>query len=277
MAMVRSRSRALPPRAIAIGLTILLHLAMLAALVASGADPVSPRRDVRLSITLALPQTMSESDRTASVLPTADRANPPPKLPSEPAPVPLPPAPGLATEMPIAEPQLSVADLVASGPQFDAEPDPAHTGDAASAAMTGTIAPGAGTQCPLVASLRAALQQDMAARAAIARIPRPSRSVANAVMLWDGRWIAPERVGGTLALTAIRAAVARVVGNGSEACRSQITSGPVFVPVDDDSGTVVLALGSGTWRPADLLSVDFPGSVDPLSNDRQRTQAIPMK
>ncbi len=263
VAMVRSRSRALPPRAIAIGLTILVHLAMLATLVASGAGDIAPRRESPLSITLALPQTMSESDRTATVLPTAANVNPPPDAREEPAPTPLPPAPALPSEMPIAEPQLLGADLVASGPQFDAEPDPARTGDAASDVMAGTIASGAGTQCPLVASLRAALEQDVSARAAVGRIPRPSRSVANAVMLWDGRWIAPERVGGTAALAAIRATVARVVGNGAEACRSQIISGPVFVPVDDDNGTVVLALGSGAWRPADLLREDPAGSVDP--------------
>lgn len=158
----------------------------------------------------------------------------------------------MPSQVPIVEPQPPV-DPEPLTPQFDAEPDPATTGDAAGVVSAVGAAGGAGAACPVVASLQAALEGDARASSALASIPRTSRSVANAVMLWDGGWIAPQRAGGAAAVDAIRNAVASMLAQTTDDCRTRTNLGPVFVPVRSEAGTTILAIGSGAWRWVDLL------------------------
>lgn len=246
-----SQTAAIPvrPRAIAMSLTVLLHLAMLAALIWLGSVSPPPRREAPLVTTLSLPGSAKEAEPPGASLPAAQS----PEEPTQAAPAITVPPP---FAMPVDALQTFVPDAIDFGaltPEFDTEPDPATTGDAADAASTGPGRGDAGTTCPLVESLRAALEQDVRAQAALALIPRPSRSVANAVMLWDGRWIAPERVGGRRTTDTVRSALATVLSATTQACRTQLNLGPVFVPVSNERETIILAFGSGAWRWEDVL------------------------
>lgn len=237
------------PRAIAMGITLVLHLAMLAALIAVGSKPIV--RDESSPVMVTLPLAVMEDEAGAAPGP-----DPPPPSTDEGTPPPPPVATQVPVEMPVEAAPLSPpaeTDPGSMTPVFDAEPDPATTGDVAGMASAGAGPDAAGTGCPLVASLREALERDARAQAALSLIPRASRSVANAVMLWDGQWIAPTRVGGRATTDTVRASLARIMANASETCRTQVNLGPVFVPVTNDRGTIVLAFGSGAWRWVDVL------------------------
>ena len=256
-AVVVRRFEASPsyPRAIALAFAIVLHLAMLPALVAIGSIRTRPLSNPPLLVvTLFNPLAVTNEDTsTASkrLVESSEKSAPP-------APVLSPALPITTTPLPTSEPM----DLAALAPQFDSEPDPALTGDVVT---TWSLAPNAGapgTNCPLVSSFRDALQLDLKTQAALAQIPRASRSVANAVMLWDGGWIVPEG-SDPVRMTSVRLAIAEIISGFSEACRSQTNFGPLFVPVDGKTGTIVLALGSGAWRWADLVHGSLTEPIAP--------------
>ena len=81
--------------------------------------------------------------------------------------------------------------------------------------------------------------------------PVAERSVANAVQLWNGRWI--EDPGGADRLAAVRAATVQAILAAPPGCRQAGVAGPRLILFDDGPETVVLSLGSGTWRWTDLV------------------------
>ena len=107
--------------------------------------------------------------------------------------------------------------------------------------------------CELTDSIRAALVASPATPGALAAIPGSARTVANAVMLWDGRWLAlPLKAGGN-GLNQLRDIVIASIRAAPADCRAAAVSGPRLIFVPDGATTVVLAFGSGTWAWAELL------------------------
>lgn len=237
------------PRSIAMAIAVLLHLAMLALLIASGSIRALPRLLPVPPVILTLSQARSTPDPTPAMGRIKIIRDAPRPSPAHPA------ARSLVSEVPLPNQsrQFEPIDFGELAPQFDTEPDPALTGDVASAAAGNAIESNTGQDCALVATVRDALEQNVEARTALARIPSPSRSVANAVMLWDGEWIAPENVGGPAALEALKEAITGAINSASAECRSRTEMGPVFLIVHGAPETIVLALGSGAWRWSDLL------------------------
>lgn len=113
----------------------------------------------------------------------------------------------------------------------------------------------AGSACDLTQWIQKALQADPQVQQALARIPRPARSIANAIMLWDGAWVAT-RATAADDTAAIRLAVISGVAAAPEACQNQATRGPELFTLNDAMGTTVVVVGSGNWKWADLLKVD---------------------
>lgn len=142
------------------------------------------------------------------------------------------------------EPQLSQADALALE-QFN---PPAQTG-----------APG--TPCELTATLASLFAQSPAVKQGLAGLPPSQRSVANAVMLWDGQWPADSLTGGQALL---RSLLVKAVSAARPDCLQQINQGPVLFLVPEQQTTVVLAIGSGQWRWADLLA-DQPSDVTTIA------------
>jgi hypothetical protein len=131
----------------------------------------------------------------------------------------------------------------------DPSQDPVGLSVAASAAS--------GQDCQVAAWLQQALQANGEVQAALAAVPRADRSVANALMLWDARWVAqsPSAVAG---VSVVRAALAAGVRAAPDRCRMAVVRGPELITVADATGTTLLAIGSGEWRWADLLADDDP-------------------
>ena len=107
--------------------------------------------------------------------------------------------------------------------------------------------------CELAANVQTALRQDPDVGVAVARIPLQARSVSNSLLLWDGTWALPARVGGEAALGPIRASIAAQVRAAPAACRKETLVGPRLVVLPDNRGDIVLAFGSGQWTWEKLL------------------------
>jgi hypothetical protein len=96
------------------------------------------------------------------------------------------------------------------------------------------------------------------ARAALARIPRPQRSMANAVMLWDGAWVRSGVLADERVARPIRDAVDAAVRSAAPACAEAPVTGPVLLLLPDAGETLVLVVGSGAWRWRDLAMAPHP-------------------
>jgi hypothetical protein len=72
-------------------------------------------------------------------------------------------------------------------------------------------------------------------------------------MLWDGGWV-PMNANAS-ALSDIRNAIVMALTATPAECREEIMQGPRLIWLaDEPETTTVLALGSGSWRWADLLA-----------------------
>ena len=111
----------------------------------------------------------------------------------------------------------------------------------------------AGEPCNLTQSLAAVFAQSPAIQQALSGLPLKSRSVANALMLWDGQWPDDSTSGGQALL---RALLIKAVSNARPECQMAMNRGPVLFLVPDRQATVVLAVGSGTWRWRDLVTTN---------------------
>ena len=130
----------------------------------------------------------------------------------------------------------------------------------ATATPSSTVSPsasaGAGATtktCQIFELLEAALQTSEQVRKALSLIPARSKSVANAVLLWDGHWVDANIVGGAAALNPIQDAVAQSISVSPMSCQEELVRGPRIVVVGDARDATVLAFGSGEWRWADVL------------------------
>ncbi len=114
------------------------------------------------------------------------------------------------------------------------------------------------TRCELLESLKLNFQRSDGVKTALRLIPRKSLSVANAILLWNGRWIDESDVGGPAALKPIEQAVAQTVSQTPPICQAELLHGVRFITLGDASDTMVLAFGSGDWRWSDLLATLSP-------------------
>jgi hypothetical protein len=112
---------------------------------------------------------------------------------------------------------------------------------------------GFGTTCDVAYTLERGFGDDPLLSAQLARIGPESRSVANAIMVWDGRWV--ELGGGAPddALETLRRAIVEAVRAAPPECLTEELSGPRFIAVTRSDTTTVLVLGSGTWRWEQVL------------------------
>ncbi len=108
-------------------------------------------------------------------------------------------------------------------------------------------AEGGGGGCDLTGTVQAAMRADPAIEATLPSIAEDRRSVANALALWKGRWVEPDRRLPPEAIMAIRETVQRVIASAPEPCRTMELRGPRLLYVPGQDRTTVLAMGSGRW------------------------------
>ncbi|MBP2157468.1 MULTISPECIES: hypothetical protein [Asticcacaulis] len=115
-----------------------------------------------------------------------------------------------------------------------------------------------GAACDVTQQLAQAFGASPEVRQGIAAIPANGRSVANAVMLWDGHWAEGTQAGG---MAVLRALLVKAVVSSRPECLQAQNQGPVLFLIPDNQTTVVLAIGSGQWRWADVLAPSSPTDV----------------
>lgn len=136
-----------------------------------------------------------------------------------------------------------------------------------------------GGACDLTDPVQSALQANPDVRARLPMIPADQRSVANAIMVWNAGWLHSDDAAAKNAYAAIRDVVAGAVMAASDACRSQIQSGPrlvflhgVILP-GDRGQTTVLALGSGQWTWQQVADTAFTPADRPMTGSARFTAA----
>lgn len=107
-----------------------------------------------------------------------------------------------------------------------------------------------GSPCDLASAFARDLNGSPAARAALEAVPPATRSVANAIMLWDGGW-GPDADGGGRGL--LRQILIREIQASRSDCRDERHQGPVLFLAAAEGGAVSVVVGSGVWRWSDLV------------------------
>ena len=108
--------------------------------------------------------------------------------------------------------------------------------------------------CALARDAGDAIQRDAAAMAELDALPPAIRTSADAVMLWNGEWLDQGAMPGGRDAGALRRVVEQVVADAPVDCREVEAIGPVFIPIPERDHTVMIVIGSGTWRWAQLLA-----------------------
>ncbi len=219
--------------------SVLAHAAVLALLLRAPAPASAPADVGVFSVSLVSGKAPAPNPRP----PAAPLASTPPPPRSE--------APETPPEPTDVVPEF--VDVSMSTPR-EGERDPLADPVALSVAAASSGA--SGQTCQLTAWLQKALQADPQVQAALAEIPKPARSVANAIMLWDGGWVGP-RLDAAVGVATIRTAVISGVRSAPAACQAQIVRGPELIILTQGAGSTVLAIGSGEWRWGDLLAPDY--------------------
>jgi len=132
---------------------------------------------------------------------------------------------------------------------------------------------GFGTSCDLAAHLATAFENDPGLRAQLARIGPEARSVANAMMFWDGGWVPIEDRAPAEAVALLRRAVVEGVSAAPPECLREEVTGPRFIPVKEAERTMTLVVGSATWRWEQLLAPDLQAA--PVTQLAQQSQQQP--
>ena len=116
-------------------------------------------------------------------------------------------------------------------------------------AGTGVIEGG----CAVAAMLGRAIETDPAALAALLALPPEARTTADAVLVWNGTWLPAPLADGTDSLNGIRQIIEQSFAASPPECVEATIAGPQFIPVAADNRTIMLVVGTGSWRWKDLV------------------------
>ena len=123
---------------------------------------------------------------------------------------------------------------------FSAELDPTALGEAGGCAIFDVVSKSL-TAEPAVAS-------------AILSTPRESRSIADAVVIWNAGWSVSAGSPGE-PLGPARAVIEQSLRDVPDNCLDEPVAGPRLVPIPEGDRTMFLAIGSGNWTWRQLLTV----------------------
>lgn len=118
------------------------------------------------------------------------------------------------------------------------------------------------TNCDVLSTVANGLVSDPLAVQAVDRAPPDSRSVADAIVIWNGGW-RNETIDADAPLAIVRSNVLTTLDFLPPECLAEQVSGPRFIPVANGDRTILLVFGSGTWSWLSLT--ETPGDVaEPL-------------
>ncbi len=148
--------------------------------------------------------------------------------------------------------------LIAPGPPAAAhvaiDPELAELEDEASVAAFEPLSGqhGAGDPCSLAQDLATDLQINPFAQRAVENVPTRSLSVAGALLLWDGHWVAPDATDAGSAM--LRSIILREISAAKPECLAEVNPGPQFLFINGNDKTITVVIGSGQWRWGDLAT-----------------------
>jgi len=216
----------------AVGVSVAVHLAFVAAIVLTWVDTPTPSELKPMAVSLIeIPKPAAPAPVPAPT--PALTAGPPVKAPPKhsssapPKPAPSP----LATRPAPQTPATGTSDGLS-----DAQIAGAATADSGGGG-------GGGGSCDMARRLQSALRKDPLVQAAV------TRGGGRARLIWDGDWIQSNDEDGK-GLAAVREAVMWEVAFAPAACRAESVRGLILL----NAGGARLALGSAAWRWSDLLA-----------------------
>ena len=205
-----------------------------------------------IALLLLSPTTVAVAPAIASPLAVFDVQSPTQEpAAAEPEPEPQP------EELVMPQPRIEIEVELAAAP-----PQPVFDAIAAERA-------GFGTTCDVADTLARAFTENELLKRQLARVGPRSRSVANAIMFWDGNWVNVPGAPPEDAVATLRRGILEGVRAAPPECLAQDVAGPRFISVDSSTGTIVLVVGSGNWRWEQLLAAeqDMSGSTIPAPAD----------
>jgi hypothetical protein len=123
--------------------------------------------------------------------------------------------------------------------------------------------------CAALEAVTKGLLADPVAVAAVLRAPPETRSIAEAIVVWNTGWSEATAIAGA-PLEPVRTTVRQSLETIDERCLDEPIAGPRLVPIPAGAGTMFLVFGSGSWTwrqltldPDPMLEVAKPASVRP--------------
>ncbi len=236
--------RSLRNRLTSTTVSVALHGALLAAIVAYVA-PVPPPEPTPITVTLfAPPPTPAPTDDAAAAAKPAEIRPPPKKAVVKERP---PPPPEIKPILARTAPVVDVVDTVS-----DTELAGALTAGLGSANGGGDGTGDGSGACNMVRRMQVALRKDPMVRTAVAQARREGKK--DALLVWRGDWVQSQGEEGK-GLAAVRQAMMWEVAFAPAACRAQAVRGMVLITLADGGGSGRVAFGKGSWRWSDLLQL----------------------
>lgn len=137
-------------------------------------------------------------------------------------------------------------------PSKVADPKPIVPTDSFSAEVDPTPL-GASGGCAIFDLVSKSLTAEPAIAAALMTTPQESRSIADAVVIWNAGWSNTASSPGD-PLGPARASIEQSLRSVPEYCLDEPVVGPRLVPIPEGDGTMFLAIGSGIWTWRQLLT-----------------------
>lgn len=108
-------------------------------------------------------------------------------------------------------------------------------------------------RCATLEQVANGLLADPLALGAILRAPPETRSIADAIVIWNAGWSESASAVDS-SLGAVRAATEQSLRALDDKCLDEPVAGPRFIPVTAGARTMLIVIGSGIWRWRDLIA-----------------------
>lgn len=154
----------------------------------------------------------------------------------------------LAKEKTAAAPPPSLPSKQPSEKKVVAVPSISTTPDIAAAEASAS-------GCAILEDVTKAIVEDPTAVSAVVQAPSDTRSVADAIVMWNAEWSDPTATYDG-PLEPVRRAVVQSLSGLDETCLEEPVIGPRFIPVPQGDRTLFLVFGSGDWKWKQLVETD---------------------
>ena len=149
---------------------------------------------------------------------------------------------------------LPVGDRRTEGEGAAANGPPGPSEGQIAGATTAESGGSGGGACNMARRLQTALRKDPDVRRVVTAAHHEAGPAIRALWVWNGDWIRSHGQDGA-GLAALRETILWEVGFAPAACRAERMQGLVLITLADGPGAPRVALGGGSWRWSDLLSL----------------------